>query len=125
MVNRVQVLYQCGRWHPQRVDLARGSICPDEECDALPVKVNTHEWRVRCPDCRYGRWCGQSAGDALRKQTTHIKANPTHAPSVAYDKVTLDGRGTVLVWDGKRVRRTTPVVHSRGTAESDQDPAPF
>ena len=86
------------------------SVALDHECPAhaAPVDtVNTHEWRVRCPQCPYGRWHGQDKDGATAAQTRHMRAWPTHLPSVAYDKVTDDGLGTVLRWDNARRKRGT------------------
>lgn len=102
-MNSVQVLYVCGCWQAVRVDLARGSTC--QQHDAVPERINTHEWRVRCPRCRYGRWCGQDKERAVRLQSGHNRAYPTHNASVAYDRITYDGGGSILRWDGKRPRQ--------------------
>lgn len=83
------------------------------------VKVNTHEWRVRCLDCRYGRWCGQDEKAARAKQRTHKQAYQYHAVSVAYDRVTEDGGGTLLRYREGRVKRTPP---DRDTIRDDGPP---
>src|SRR4030042_692363 len=116
-MNTVHVLYYCGCWERHRVDLARNTACQRHGIDAQ--KVNTHEWRVRCPDCRYGRWCGQDKGDALRRQRDHCARYPLHAPSVAYDRVTYDGSGSVLRWDGKR-SRNGPAIPAEGATMNDR-----
>lgn len=105
-MNSVHVEYACGEWFRVRVDLAQQSTCP--RCGDPVKKVNTHEWRVRCPNCRYGRWCGQSQDEAERNGTNHRKQHPNHWPSVAYDRVTWDGKGTVLRWDDGSVKRRPP-----------------
>lgn len=112
--------YVCGCWQRVRIDLARGSVC--ETHSAAPEKVNTHEWRVRCADCRYGRWCGQSEDEARRLERQHHERHPTHFPAVAYDRVTYDGGGTILRWDNAR-RRKPP--ESAKIVNVSDGPAPY
>lgn len=60
------------------------------------VKVHTHEWRVRCGKCRYGRWCGQSQQDARALALKHLTANPQHHCTVVFDRVTSNGKGGII-----------------------------
>lgn len=63
------------------------------------VTKKLYEWRVKCPPpCKFGRWCGQDEQEAKRRRTAHMASRPGHFTAVAYDKVTPDGKGTVLVW---------------------------
>lgn len=75
-------------------------------CDVYVVKVNDREWHVRCQEsgCNYGRWFGQSEGLARRANGKHATAHD-HIGGVAYDKVTLDGAGTVYHYPSVSGRR--------------------
>src|SRR6185437_8222345 len=99
----VSCLLACGCWVEKRLRAVRE--WPKGTCsvhgEQTVTRVNTHVWRVRChPPCRFGRWLGQDESEARRLQRRHRGSHPTHTPEVAYDQVTEDGRGTLLVWDG-------------------------
>lgn len=125
-MNTPQCLLACGCWTQLPLNLAvvySATDCPHHGITSV-TRVNTHEWRVRCPDCRYGRWCGQDRDEALRRQQRHKQAHHTHYPSVAYDRITWDGQGTILRWDGKRPRRNPPPDRARAVVSLDDAP-PF
>lgn len=111
-MNSVSVLLACADW--VRVPLETVRQVPELSCPQHgPQTVdsyNTHEWRVRCPAprCRYGAWYGQDEGGAIRGQARHRERHPTHMPRLAYDQVTTDGRGVLLVWDGLYPPRGRP-----------------
>jgi hypothetical protein len=126
-MNTPQCLLACGCWTQVRVDLARlyrAVACPHGHGETSIMKVNTHEWRVRCPDCRYGRWCGQDKGDAMHRQSEHKRQHPLHFPSVAFDRVTFDGGGSILRWDGKRPRKG-PATPAEPLPRAVDGPIPF
>ena len=112
-MNEAQVLYMCGCWHSVPIERARSSACPEH--GQSPAKVNTHEWRVRCMQCRYGRWCGQSEDEARRLQRRHREQHPTHFANVAYDRITPDGQGTLLA-DPMRKRGRKPSRKDDGSS---------
>lgn len=126
-MNTPQCLLSCGCWLSLRLDYAvmyAAYECPRHGPVTI-VKVNAYEWRVRCPDCRYGRWCGQDKADAERRRSAHKRQHPGHFVTVAYDRITWDGRGRILRWDGKRPRRTLPPSVTRVVPRAVDGPIPF
>ena len=126
-MNTPQCLLSCGCWTTLRLDMAvlyAAHECPRHGAVSV-VKVNAYEWRVRCPDCRYGRWCGQDQDGAKRRQRDHKRQHPLHMPSVAYDRITWDGGGSILRWDGKRPRRSPPPTVTRAVPRALDGPIPF
>jgi len=55
----------------------------------------------------------------------HCQQHPTHAPSVAYDRVTWDGKGTVLRWDEGRSRPAPEFGTLRLPQSGEDEPPPF
>ena len=103
-MNRVSVLYRCGHWASARVAYARASACP--RCaETIVERVNTHVWRVRCWTCRYSRWYGQDKSEAQLAVAQHFRLHPDHDPSLAYDRITDDGQGSILRSDSRDGRR--------------------
>lgn len=127
-MNSPQCLLSCGCWESIRLDRAvvyAAHDCPRHGVVSI-AKVNLYEWRVRCPDCRFGRWTGQDQDAAKHAQHRHKQAHQRHMPSVAYDRITWDGGGMVLRWDGRRPRRNPPPDVARPIPTAPVDgPIPF
>lgn len=86
------------------------------------------EWHARCtrPGCRFSRWCAQDENLAYRHQQRHKTAHPDHFVTVAYDRVTPDGKGSTFR-DMKNVPRTLlhPQYEPATLDLSTQEPPPF
>lgn len=109
-MNTPQCLLSCGCWVSLPLNYA--VLYSANECSShgtvSVMRVNLYEWRIRCRGCRYGRWCGQDQEGARHRAAMHRAAHPDHHVAVAYDRVTWDGKGTVLRFDGTRPRRNPP-----------------
>lgn len=109
MHNRVQCQFTCGHW--QVIKVTRAAVNRVELCwrcteEKRIAKVNSHEWRIKCHDCSYGRWFAQSELEARRSAARHAQSSRGHTLMVVYDKVTEDGKGTYGLEKGARRKRT-------------------
>lgn len=126
-MNTPQCLLSCGCWQqlPLNFAVEHAAIdCPRHGVVSV-IRVNRYEWRVRCCDCRYGRWCGQDEDRARACATVHKRQKPQHNVAVAFDRITWDGKGTVLRMDGTRPRRNPPDTAPRPEMFPLDDVIPF
>jgi hypothetical protein len=75
--------------------------------ETYAAHINWHEFHVKCLDCSYGAWMGQSKENALAARNRHNARHSEHHVGLAFDLVTWDGGGTMLRDDlaGKPKRR--------------------
>lgn len=126
-MNTPDCLLKCGCWVRRRLDCAKyGAV---DQCDTHGetslVRINLYEYHARClyPACRYSRWFGGSQGNALQAQRRHKAQYPTHTTTVAWDRVTWDGKGSVFRDDG--ARKPKPPPETFGTLFADDGAPPF
>jgi len=103
-----QVQLSCGCWK----DLSRRLVRIPQSCPhhgtVWVERTKTHRWHVRCLDCKYGRWFGQDEGEARAAEARHARNCPLHFVACVYDRVTVDGKGSMMRDKGERVRNTYP-----------------
>jgi len=107
-MNSIQVELACG-CVPKR-KMSTKNMQPDMYClyhGWQPVRKKwLQEWHLRCmfETCNYSRWFGQNEKAAKRAKSKHNAAHPAHLATVAYDRVTPDGKGSTFR-DMKGVRK--------------------
>lgn len=109
-MNSPDCLLTCGHWKRIRLDNAViGSIvdCAFDGPSTI-VSVRQYEWHARCQSCRFSRWLGQDQRECERAAARHQQRYQSHQLSVAYDRITWDGGGTLLRRNGERVVRRRP-----------------
>lgn len=85
---RVRAMLECGHVVSYKVEYPL-RVPPEwircEQCKAevMVYAFETREWKVRCGDCRYSRWSGQSEDTARELQTKHF-VSKAHKLSVRY-----------------------------------------
>lgn len=96
-MNKVECKLSCG--HSVRLtvnaDNARESepaYCRFDGWQTVEQVFHT-EYRIICPDCPYGRWCGQNRKQAWREANSHAYLRGGHRTFVVLDTVTKQGGG--------------------------------
>lgn len=96
----MHVKLDCGDWTRANPDQHVGALvlCPLHCAYREVIQTQPYEWHVKCEECRWARWYGQSEGDARRAQRLHRQRHGHLNIGCSYDRVTPDGRGTIFNW---------------------------
>jgi hypothetical protein len=87
--------------------------CPVHLTAAVPViAVECREWHMKCQNCRYGRWCGQSPDLAMQLAREHTRKHAMHVARVDFMRYEPTYKRFRQAFPGRKVR---PVIITEDT----------
>ena len=86
---RIRMMLECGDIVSYKVEYPY-SVPPEWircnrcNCEVLVYAFETREWKAKCTDCRFARWCGQSEETAKEVKRKHYNSTG-HGMRIKYD----------------------------------------